>query len=113
MIDPISISNLEVVLRIISATALSVAATYLIVALSRKTIRPSAIWTYVAVVTLISASWRWLIVAMTPPDFLPEYMQALIDPWLTQASQAIWTLVGVALTLVVFTSSRHRASDGV
>jgi hypothetical protein len=98
----------EVILRFASAITLSVAGLLTWGLLSRHALRPQLVWVYLAVVVSLIACWRWVVVLLIPPSNLPPETIEALTPWVQPINQALYTLAGVAVIILVVVSGRQR-----
>jgi hypothetical protein len=104
------VDGFEVILRVTSALALTVAAIYIIVQTRNGSLRPYPIWLYVGCVTGVLALWRWVIVALLRAELWPN-VATQVSQWIQPINQSLYTVMGVSLLTLAYVSVRTRHTD--
>ena len=96
----------ELLLRL--AAALAVSAAWLLIVRGRYGLRPAGAWKYALVAVSFAVAWRWFIFAFAwIDDLLSAAERTSLGPWINQANQVSFTLLGIAIAALAYASRRR------
>jgi hypothetical protein len=91
---------LELLLRVMAAFSMSAAFLYVGWNLCHHRLKPNFVWGYLLFVLGLKTLFRWVILAVFM-RFMPTQVEDFLTEWQVPINQALYTLMGIAIILLV------------